>query len=187
MPPQGFPKRCPAWLAFTLGWRARLWLLSPRRLFGSLPLRPGLRVLDLGSGPGVLARLVADAVPGGEVVLVDAQHAMLVKAQRRFAAGAPARVAFVQAVAERLPLARETFDIVLLVTVLGELDDRAAALAEVHRVLKPGGMLSISEHLPDPDFRAASTARRLALQAGFEERELVGGRWSYTSNVVKKA
>jgi ubiquinone/menaquinone biosynthesis C-methylase UbiE len=170
-----------------LGWRARLWLLSPRRLLGSLPLGPGLRVLDLGAGPGVLSGLVADEVPGGSIVLVDAQRAMLVKARRRLAAGAPARVTFVQSVAERLPLADDTFDIVLLVTVLGELDDRAAALAEAHRVLKPGGILSISEHLPDPDFRAAASARRLASEAGFEERELVGGWWSYTLNVAKKA
>jgi ubiquinone/menaquinone biosynthesis C-methylase UbiE len=107
---------------------------------------------------------------------------MLRRARRRLQA-VPVTVA---GVAEALPFANDAFDIVLLVTVLGELDDAPAALREVQRVLRPRGVLSISEHLPDPDFRSLTAVRALVGALGFVEAEARGTRWSYTANFTKR-
>jgi len=179
------PRRCPARLAFMLEWRVRRWLLAPSRLLRSLPLRPGVTVLDIGAGSGVVAEHLAGAIEHGAIVLLDAQHAMLERARRRLRAGPRVRLGFVRAVAERLPLADASADAAVMATVLGELDDAGAALSEVYRVLRSGGVLAIAEHLPDPDFRSAGRARALAAAAGFTVGNRVGGRWSYTLAAVK--
>jgi ubiquinone/menaquinone biosynthesis C-methylase UbiE len=69
---------------------------------------------------------------------------------------------------------------VYLITVLGELPDRAAALAEVRRVLRPGGRLSVSEQLPDPDYITPRALRSELSTAGFIE-DSTRGLVVYTS------
>lgn len=59
------------------------------------------------------------------------------------------------------------FDRAWLVTVLGEVPAREAALREVYKALKLGGVLSIAEVIPDPHYQNQSTVRRLAEGAGF--------------------
>ena len=69
--------------------------------------------------------------------------------------------------------------------ILGEIADRSAFLAEARRVLKPGGVLSVSEHLPDPDFTPCAKVRSLVVRAGFEFVGRDGAWWSYTANFMK--
>lgn len=178
-------KRCPARFAFLLEHPLRRRLLRADRLIDSLRLQPGSRVLDLGAGAGVVAEGIVACLQRGQLILVDPQYPMLTRARRRVAAHADVSVAFISAVAEHLPLRDTSLDVVLLVTVLGEVDDAALVLAEIHRVLRLGGVLSISEHLPDPDFRSATNVRTLVRKFGFAEREICGSRWSYTINFVK--
>jgi ubiquinone/menaquinone biosynthesis C-methylase UbiE len=111
---------------------------------------------------------------------------MLTRARQRVVPRPGLSVAFLAASAEQVPLSDGSVDVVLLVTVLGEVDDAPLVIQAVHRVLRPGGILSVSEHLPDPDFRGAPSVRRLVCRFGFEERELCGGPWSYTVNFVKR-
>lgn len=179
------PKRCPARFAFLLEHPLRQKLLRTDRLIESLRLQPGWCILDLGAGGGIVAEAVAAHLQRGELILLDPQPDMLIRARRRVKPRADLSVALLAAVAERLRLRSASVDLVLLVTVLGEVDDAAVVLREVHRVLRPGGVLSISEHLPDPDFRALKAVRALVRTFGFEERATCGGRWSYTINFVK--
>ena len=173
--------RCPARLAFLLEYPLRKRLLGLERLVAALPLMPGTRVLDLGAGSGVVARLVVEQAPEAQIVLADPQSGMLRRARGRV--NGPAR--FVAAVGESLPFAAEDFDLVLMITVLGELDEPKLALREVRRVLRPGGMLFIAEHLPDLHFRPLNWLRRLLSQVGFAEQQGWGGRWSYTACFTK--
>jgi ubiquinone/menaquinone biosynthesis C-methylase UbiE len=83
----------------------------------------------------------------------------------------------------KLPTA--SFDRAILVTVLGEIPDRPAALREIYSSLKPGGFLSITEVLPDPDYQPRPQVKRLALQAGFRLKREFGNWFMFTLNVER--
>ncbi|MHC4073444.1 MAG: class I SAM-dependent methyltransferase, partial [Planctomycetota bacterium] len=61
----------------------------------------------------------------------------------------------------------DVFDVVFLVTVLGEVGNLPGCLHELRRVLRPGGVLSITEQLPDPDFISSKRLQWLIEPAGF--------------------
>ena len=107
--------------------------------------RPGERVLDVASGSGDLARaLVRRVAPGGEVWLTDVNRRMLQRGRDRLldsGALAPA----VQCDAERLPFAAGYFDCVTIGFGLRNMTRKEQALAEMARVLKPGGRLVVLE------------------------------------------
>lgn len=106
--------------------------------------RPGERILDVGSGPGLLACAIGEAVgPHGEVLGVDTSRAMVASAGRR-CAHLP-QVRFEVADACRLPVADQAFDAVACLQVLEFVADVAAALRECHRVLRPGGRLLVMD------------------------------------------
>jgi arsenite methyltransferase len=106
-----------------------------------LNIPPGGVALDVGSGPGsVTASLARAAAPGGLALGVDISEPMLARAVR---AEAGPEVGFLRADAQRLPLRDETVDAVVSIAVLQLIPDPAAALAEIARVLRPGGRLAV--------------------------------------------
>lgn len=121
-------------------------------------LKPGERVLDVGCGTGVVTRLAAERVGGdGTVVGVDVNPGMLAVAK----AVSPPELAieWQEASAESLPLADESFDVVLCQLSLQFMPDRGRALEEMHRVLVPGGRLLLNAPGPaDPLFETLATA-----------------------------
>jgi len=95
-----------------------------------LALRPGMSVLDLGCGPGRVTIAVARRVgAGGDVLAVDMQAGMIERAQRKARDAGLDNVRFLQARAGAGRLGRECLDRALMVAVLGEIPDRAAAVA----------------------------------------------------------
>ncbi len=154
---------------------------SPPRLVASLDLEPDAVVLELGCGPGFFSQALAKAIPRGRLHLFDFQREMLRMARERMGRERAASFACVQGDGLALPYRDGTFDLVLLVTVLGELPDREACLAEAMRVLKPGGRLAISEARNDADFTGPGEVRALAEGVGFEFLSRRGLRWSYTA------
>ena len=102
-----------------------------------LDLRKGERVLDVGPGPGFLSREMADLVgPGGRVVGVDSSEAMVASARERCAS---AWAEFHLGDATALPIDRSSMDAVVGTQVYQYVRDTPKALAEIHRVLRPGG------------------------------------------------
>jgi SAM-dependent methyltransferase len=167
-------------------------------------IRPGQRVLDVACGTGVLARAAADRVgPGGSVVGLDANEDMLSVARRR-----DARVEWRSGRAESLPFPQDAFDAVVSQFGLMFFEDRAAALREMHRVVKPGGRIAVAvwdaverspgygelvrllERLFDESVARAFRApfvladpvalRDLAVQAGFEGVSVEGAAGTVT-------
>lgn len=115
------------------------------RVLEALDARAGERVLDLGCGPGVLSRPLADAVgPSGLVLGVDLAHGMLALA----GAGAQPQLALARMDMERLAVADGAFDAVACGHALQFCPDLPLALAEARRALRPGGRFAAS--LPAP-------------------------------------
>jgi arsenite methyltransferase len=106
-----------------------------------LDLPPGGVALDVGSGPGnVTAALAEAAGPDGLGLGVDISEPMLERAVRNEAGP---NVGFIKADAQRLPLRDDTVDAVVSTAVLQLVPNPAAALAEMARVLRPGGRLAV--------------------------------------------
>lgn len=122
----------------------RLW---KRYTLSRTGLRPGMRALDVAGGTGDLARGMAKQVgENGEVILGDINAAMLANGRRRLTdAGVVGNVRYVQLNAESLPFPDASFDCVTIGFGLRNVTDKAAALASMKRVLKPGGRLLVLE------------------------------------------
>jgi arsenite methyltransferase len=104
----------------------------------ALQLQSGERVLDIGTGPGFLASEMADAVgPEGHIVAIDMSDPMLAMARKR-CANQP-WVALQTGTAAELPVGGAAFDVAVSVQVYEYLADVTTALAEMYRVLRPGG------------------------------------------------
>jgi demethylmenaquinone methyltransferase/2-methoxy-6-polyprenyl-1,4-benzoquinol methylase len=110
-------------------------------------LRPGQQALDVAGGTGDLAAGLARQVGArGLVVLSDLNAAMLSRGRDRLLdEGFVGNVATVQADAERLPFAADTFNCITIGFGLRNVTDKAAALSSMARVLKPGGQLLVLE------------------------------------------
>jgi ubiquinone/menaquinone biosynthesis C-methylase UbiE len=116
------------------------------------------RVVEIGVGSGLNLPLYGAAVE--QVWAIDPSRELLrLAARRRGAARVP--VALVEAAAERLPLAAASCDTVVMTWTLCSVADPAAALAEMRRVLKPGGRLVFVEHGLAPEAGIARWQRRL--------------------------
>jgi len=110
------------------------------RVVAIAALQPGQRVVDVACGTGVLAMEAALATsPGGQVVGVDLNPGMLAVARRK----AP-QISWLEAPAEALPLEAESFDAAVSQFGLMFFEDQHAAIAEMWRVVRPGGRLAIA-------------------------------------------
>jgi ubiquinone/menaquinone biosynthesis C-methylase UbiE len=173
---------CPSWL----GWLVELDnpLFRNNRaaaIVAGLGLRPGMAVLDAGCGPGRLAIPMAREVgPAGRVTALDLQAEMLRKAAEKAKSAGLSNIAFKQVDIAGGVSGEAPFDRATLVTVLGEVPDKRAALEAIFAALKPGGILAIAEVIADPHFQPRASVIRLAESAGFRERGRSGGSLSYT-------
>ncbi len=141
-------------------------LLTRRRLDAALQPRAGQQVLEIGPGTGLQALHVAPQLgAGGRLAVVDVQQEMLDHVIARAAERSIGNITPHQADARALPFADDTFDAAYLVTVLGEIRGRLAALSELRRVLKPGGRIVIGE-FADRHHVSLATLVRLANDAG---------------------
>lgn len=178
---------CPTWLGWLVELDNPLFRNnSARAIIQHLDLRPGMKVLDFGCGPGRLAIPVAKEIgPRGEVTALDIQPGMLQRTREKAQAANLGNIRYLQAGAGEGKLAHGEYDRALLVTVLGEIPNRDAALREIFDALKSGGVLSITEVIADPHFQRRSTTRALAGVVGFKEKECFGNRLAFTLNLEK--
>jgi ubiquinone/menaquinone biosynthesis C-methylase UbiE len=161
-------------------------LAGSRLLLDRAGVASGMAVIDVGSGPGRLAIPAAERVgPHGRVVALDLQSTMIRRLKERVSARGIGNVQLLLGGAGEGLMPLDEFDRAFLVTVLGEIVDQGAALLEVHNALKPGGILSITEVLPDPHFQSQRRVQKLAEAAGFEFKQVVGPWYAFTMNFSK--
>ncbi len=110
-------------------------------------VRTGQVILDIAGGTGDLTRKFSRLVgPSGKVVLADINDSMLkVGRDKLINSGTAGNVEYVQANAEALPFADNTFDVITIAFGLRNVTDKDAALRSMQRVLKPGGKLMVLE------------------------------------------
>jgi ubiquinone/menaquinone biosynthesis C-methylase UbiE len=141
------------------------------RFVGRLDLKPGMRVLDFGCGPGRLTLPLARAVgAGGEVLAVDLQAEMLARVERRAASAGVSSIRTLRASAGEADLPARSFDLALLAYVLGEIppDQRPAAFTQIATALRGGGRLVVAEAAIDPHRQSPDAVRSLGEAAGLQ-------------------
>ncbi|MFN8161923.1 MAG: methyltransferase domain-containing protein [Solirubrobacterales bacterium] len=184
-----------ALLAAALWWRKnpsacpysqRFWVQAPHPIITRSRLREvlepaaGERILEIGPGTGYYTPELAGWVgPGGAVEIFDIQQEMLDHTMRAVEERGLGNVVPRQGDARALPYGEDSFDAVVLVTVLGEIPDPDLALAEIRRVLRPGGRLVVGELFGDPHFTTFESLCRRGIRAGLGPEERSGCWFGY--------
>ena len=143
---------------YTMGYNEEFQQLLARRSAPThagylLPLlEPGMRVLDFGCGPGTISVGLAEAIAPGELHGLDMEESQIAMARAAAAAGGHDNATFHVGDITDMPFDDGSFDAAHCHTVLSHVPDTAAALAEVKRVLKPGGIVAAREILNDSCF-----------------------------------
>jgi ubiquinone/menaquinone biosynthesis C-methylase UbiE len=177
----GHSSPCPAALSWLVDNSLRRTYMRP--VLDRIGIRAGERVLELGPGPGAFTVGAAERVgPEGSLVAVDIQAEMIAQVDQRVQQAGLTNVETHVASAYQLPIVDQSVDRAFLITVLPEIPDRRRALSELHRVLRPGGVLSITEEFYDPDYLFLAETIRLVEAAGFRLEERFGKLWVYTAN-----
>ena len=133
----------------------RDWLYPPRRILLEAGLKPGMTVLDFGCGPGSFSLAAAEMVgTAGFVFAVDIQRQALISVQRSAAGRGLKNIAVLYTDALE-GLRHGAVDMVLLYDVLHLLADGVDVLSAMHRLLKPAGVMSVSDHhMKEADIRS---------------------------------
>jgi uncharacterized protein len=172
-------------LAFLLDSPLRKLILPARRLVDRLHLSRDSRVLEIGPGSGYFSTEVARRIPGGELILFDIQREMLAKSRAKLVRTGHMNFHLVQGSADALPFSASTFDVVFLVTVLGEVLNPEACMANIADVLRPGGVLSLTEQTWDPDALGEAELQQMGEAEGLCYMETSKFRGGFTLNLMK--
>jgi len=173
------PVPTPLWARQLLdsGWRRRY--RDPAQTMQLVGLAPGMRVLEIGTGSGLFTAEAAQLVePHGQLVSIDLQIGMLRPLLRQLQVGEPCKIVLAGATAEHLPLPDASIDLAFAIAVLPMIRDKQQALRELRRVLKPAGLLAVSEEVIEPEYVPAIVTRHWCRRAGFAlTTELHRGWW----------
>jgi ubiquinone/menaquinone biosynthesis C-methylase UbiE len=138
------------WAAGYDGGRIGPWFRYTQDLaIGALQLTPSSRVLDVGCGTGAAVLRMATLVPAGKAYGIDISPAMIARAQSKLPNQLALQVEFRCAASDAIPYPDGSFDHALCTNSFHHYPDPLRSLAEISRVLTPGGQLVILENAPD--------------------------------------
>jgi len=164
--------------------RVRALIQPPSQVIKRSGIKKSMKVLDIGCGGGMFTLYAARRVSkDGLVYALDIQQEMLDQLKAKLASfndRDSGTVIPLQGSAVNLPVKSSSLDLVYIISTLQEIADRQKSLHEIKRVLKPGGVLAISETALDIDYFLKSTVIRICSKAGFVLDSVEGNFFSYT-------
>lgn len=180
----------PSFLSFWIDLKWRKKLQPPEAIIEVSEIKKGMRVLDIGCGPGSYTLEFAKEVgKEGKVYALDCQSEMLKKLERKLKKPENKDIQNIETIrgdALRLPFPDNFFDLVFLISVLGEVRNKKKALREARRVLKDSRSLVISETIADPDYLLKRAVERWCQEIGFEPVRCWSNFFSYVYRFRKK-
>jgi len=165
----------------------RRFIQKPNRIAERMRLEPGMIVVEIGPGKGSYTKAVAEKVlPNGKVYAIDIQESVINRLKRRIKKEDISNIVPKIDDAFNLSFENKSVDRIFAIACLPEIPDPVKALKEFHRILKPSGIISLSELFPDPDYPRRKTEKKWAEIAGFELDEEFGNWFVYQLNFKKK-
>jgi ubiquinone/menaquinone biosynthesis C-methylase UbiE len=133
---------CPTILSWAVDGRLIDAVAGTQATLDRMGILPGMTVVEIGPGPGrLLVPAARRAMPGGKAIGLELQQGMLDKLRRKLTADDPGNIELIHGDATKRVLPSGGAHLVYMCTVLGEIPDRATALANCFDALKPGGRL----------------------------------------------
>ncbi|QQR53616.1 class I SAM-dependent methyltransferase [bacterium] len=181
---------CPSWLA---------WMVELDNPFAKahkateiirfLSLRPGMKILDIGCGPGRICVPLAEKIDaiGGHVTGLDIQSDMIEKAREKSEKLGLLNIDFICGTIDQLP-DNTYYNSMLMVCVLGEIPatEHAKVLEKMSSHLVPEGIISVTETVFDPHFQRHAKVKKLMKNNGFAEIKYRGNWLAYTAHFRKE-
>jgi ubiquinone/menaquinone biosynthesis C-methylase UbiE len=165
----------------------RRFIQNPGVIADRMHLAPGMTVVEVGPGKGSYTKAVAERVlPDGKVYAVDIQESIVERLKRRLEREGITNIIPMIGDAYAFSFEDESIDRVFAIACLPEIPDPVRVLRECRRILRPGGIVSLSELLPDADYPLRGTEKRWAKEAGLDFMEEYGNFFTYQLNFVKK-
>jgi len=150
-------------------------------------LEPGMTVVEIGPGKGNYTKAVAERIlPGGRVYAIDTQEEIIERLKEKVKREGIPNIVPAVGDAYNLKFDDGSVDRIFAITCLPEIPEPVRVLREFKRILKPDGIISLSELAPDPDYPRRKTEKRWADEAGLEFREGFGNFFVYQLNFKKE-
>jgi len=140
----------------------------------------------VGPGPGYFSLKIAKFLSQGRLYLTDIQKEMLYYAVKRLQRNKINNVDYRLCNGTELPFENNLFDVIFMVTVLGEIENKKEYIEEFRRVLKNNGIVSVSEQAGDPDKMEIAEIEWLFNGSGFKTDRIFGTCRNFTINFRKE-
>lgn len=166
-------------------WRRRL-VQKPSTVADQMYLKPGMIVVEIGPGKGSYTIEFAKRVlPDGKIYAVDISVSVISRLKQRIEQEGIANIVAQIDNAHAFSFEDESVDRVIAIACLPEIPQPVKVLREIRRILKPNGLVSLSELAPDPDYPRRKTTKRWAVEAGLKLHSEFGNWFVYQLNFTK--
>ena len=165
----------------------RKFIQKPETVAERMKLESGMTVLEIGPGKGSYTKALAkNILPDGKVYAIDIQESIINRLKKRIEKDNIENIIPKIDNVYNLSFEDSSIDRVIMIACLPEIPEPIRALKEIKRILKPNGLLSLSELLPDPDYPRRKTEIKWAETAGFKLDDRFGNWFVYQLNFKKK-
>jgi ubiquinone/menaquinone biosynthesis C-methylase UbiE len=159
---------------------------NPEIIAKRMQLQPGMIVVEIGPGKGTYTKTIAKkTLPTGKVIAIDISEAVIRDLNKKLKKEKITNIEPRVENAYNLPIPNESIDRVVAIAVLPEIPKPIKVLSEFKRILKPDGIVSLSEIIFDPDYPRRKTEIKWAQQAGLKLDEKFSNILSYQLNFKK--